>query len=109
MVRVGYCTQALFLLLHSGCVGNVPVEKVLFLRFTHAHSSPISPLALLYQPLVGCGSVSVSACSWPSTIETPSSVPGLLTEPSPQFPPASGMYGKFVYAITLPFAFSELW
>ena len=69
------------------------------MRLTHAHLSPFSAPLLSSQPLLGNGSVSVSACSWPKTIETPSSVPGLLTEPAPHDAPTSGRYGSFVHAI----------
>lgn len=49
-----------------------------------------------------------SPCSWPATIETPSSVPGLLTLPCPHDVPASGMYGRLVNAIVPPAAAVEL-
>src|ERR1700694_837581 len=74
-----------------------------------AHLSPFSAPLESSQPELGCGSVSVSPCSCPPTIDTPSSVPGLLTEPAPHDAPASGMYGRVVRAAAPPLALVELW
>src|ERR1700681_389352 len=79
------------------------------MRLVQAHLSPFSALLLSSQPVFGCGSVSVSPCSWPPTIDTPSSVPGVLTEPAPHEAPTSGRYGSLVYAIVpLPEIVAEL-
>jgi len=64
----------------SGCVGKPPAFE-LFCRPVHAHLSPFSAPLASVQPVLGNGSLSVSPCSWPATIETPSIVPGVLTLP----------------------------
>jgi hypothetical protein len=54
-----------------------------------AHLSPFSAPPESVQPPGGFWSVEVSAYSWPSTIETPSSGPFALTKFAPQEAPWS--------------------
>src|ERR1022692_975740 len=67
--------QSLAALLHSGCIANVPDDSVTVPRSRHAHLSPTSPPEESlgsHQPRSTSGSVTVSAYSWPPTIEKPS-------------------------------------
>src|SRR5579859_1371784 len=84
-------------LAHVVWTAKVPVvsersnEPPLVPGVIQAHLSPFSaPLESVYPP-AGFWSVTVSAYSWPSTMETPSSGPLLLTKFCPQEVPASGM------------------
>src|SRR5690348_5121954 len=63
-----------------------------------AHLSPFSAPLPSSQPPFGYWSVIVSAISWPSTIVIPAFEPRPLKF-APHEPPASVMYGRFVYAM----------
>src|SRR5215470_653342 len=93
---------------HMLCMAKAPVARVTFVVFSRplliqAHASAASsPVTGLAQPPGGNWSVSVSAYSWPATIEKASSTPWdpRLTKLTPQLRPASLTYGRFEYAIS---------
>src|ERR1700681_178118 len=69
-----WSVQPPILLLHNGCIANVPVVRTTLPRPCHAHASPISPRLPAHAVLrLTCGSVWLSASSWPRTMLTPSS------------------------------------
>src|SRR4029077_6628018 len=85
------------------CMAKVPVVRVRLAAgapgpWLQAHRSPFSSPDGLVQPPAGFWSVTVSAYSWPLTIETPSRMPALpaLMKFSPQDAPASVTYGMLV-------------
>src|SRR5207237_7997323 len=87
------------------CIAYAPLPMVTFAAApwperSQAHSSPFSWPNKEVQPPGGFCSVSVSAYSWPFTIEKPSSRPAEppLTKFSPQLAPWSVTYGMLVYA-----------
>src|ERR1700720_4454179 len=56
------CVHPPILLLQSGCIANLPVDRVMFWRFCHAHASPISPRLPAHAVFrLTCGSVWLSA------------------------------------------------
>src|SRR5258708_12613603 len=88
-------------LLHSDWTAKLLLPSEMFAAAPcpepiHAHLSPFSAPLPSSQPLLGKGSVTVSAYSCPPTIERPSKYPfpnellALLTKFIPPDPPASG-------------------